>query len=256
MPGRWIDDTETQGHVRLFCFAHAGSGGGFFRSWKKQLNPEITVNPIMLPGREARWRESAHTHMDELIQPLCEAIMPYLDRPFAFFGHSMGAVIAFEMTRRLSQRPDSLPLCLFVSARRMPHLAARQPEIYKLPTEEFLVHLEQLNGTSSSLLQEPELLKALLPSLRADFQLNDTYTPPAGEQLPLPIWAFVGDRDKLVTINEMRRWGELTVAEFRLQVFSGDHFYLTASQSEVLAAIRNGIARALCRNGLPGLGGN
>lgn len=251
MSGRWIDDKETAGDVRLFCFAHAGGGSGFFRPWRKPLAPEIAVTPVVLPGREARWREPAYTKMELLIGPLCDAMAPYLDRPFALFGHSMGAAVAYEVARRLSDGPDGPPLCLLVSARRAPHLPPRRPPIYRLPADEFLAQIEQLNGTSSSILRESALLQALLPGLRADFELNDTYSPSAGTPLSLPISAFVGERDQLASTGEMRRWGELTVSEFSLRSFGGDHFYLAGGPPDVLAAIRQDVRRAVRLAGCP-----
>jgi surfactin synthase thioesterase subunit len=241
MTGRWIDDAGARGDVRLFCFAHAGGGGGFFRPWRKELAPDIAVTPVVLPGREWRWREPAFVRMEQLIGPLCDALRPHLDRPFAFFGHSLGAIVAYEAARRLG------PSCLLVSARRAPHLPARRPPIHDLPHEQFLAELERLNGTDQSLLHESALLQALLPGLRADFELNDTYAPAPGPPLSMPVSAFAGDRDELVSVDEMRRWGELTTAEFGLRVFDGDHFYLAGARSELLDAIRTDVARAVRR---------
>jgi medium-chain acyl-[acyl-carrier-protein] hydrolase len=244
MSGRWIDDRDTHGDVRLFCFAHAGGGSGFFRPWRKPLAPEIAVTPVVLPGREARWRELAYVRMEMLIDPLCDVMLPYLDKPFALFGHSMGAAIAYEVARRLADRRFGSPLCLFVSARRAPHLPRRQPPIYKLPTDEFLAQIELLNGTSSNLLRESALLQALLPALRADFELNDMYSPSSGPPLLVPISAFVGVGDPLASTDEMARWCELTTGEFSLRSFDGAHFYLAGAPPKVLAAIRQDIRRA------------
>lgn len=244
MTGRWIDDRHTDGDVRLFCFAHAGGGSGFFRPWRKPLAPEIAVTPVVLPGREARWREVAYIRMENLIDPLCEAMLPYLDRPFALFGHSMGAAVAYEVARRLSDGPTGPPLCLIVSARRAPHLPPRQPPIYKLPTDEFMAQIELLNGTSSNILRESALLRALLPALRADFELNDIYSPSSWEPLSIPISAFVGENDPLASTGEMGRWCELTVGEFILRSFDGAHFYLSGAPPKVLAAIQQDIRRA------------
>lgn len=241
MIGRWVDDAESHGEVRLFCFPHAGGGGAFFRQWRKQAAPEIAVTPVVLPGRESRWSERAFVRMEQLIEPLCDAVAPHLDRPFALFGHSIGAVVAYEVARRCRESP----LLLFVSARRAPHLPARRPPIHDLPREQFLAELGRLNGTDASLLRESALLEALLPGLRADFELNDTYVPSSITPLAMPISAFAGDRDPLVNVDEMRRWGELTTREFGLRVFEGDHFYLTGGRVELLDAIRRDIARAM-----------
>jgi surfactin synthase thioesterase subunit len=243
MTSRWIDGNHGEEDIRLFCFAHAGGGSSFFRPWKP-LAPRIAVVPVVLPGREARWREPAYTKMDLLIEALFDAIAPQLDRPFALFGHSLGAIIAYELARRLADSGVGPPLCLFVSARRMPFLPARRPPIYNLPDDQLLAHIEQLNGTSFNLLREPSLLSALLPCLRADFELNDSYSPSPGRPLSIPISAFVGDRDPLVGIGEMRRWSELTAGEFSLRLFDGGHFYLACGPPDVLDAVREDVMRA------------
>jgi surfactin synthase thioesterase subunit len=248
--GHWIDDKDSKGDIRLFCFAHAGGGSGFFRSWQKSLTPEIAVTPVVLPGREARWREPAYTRMDLLIEPLCDAMLPHLDRPFALFGHSVGAVIAYEVARRLADGPFGPLVCLFVSARRVPHSPGNRPPIYKLPLDQFLAQVERLSGAQLRLLRESPLLPALLPGLRADFELNDTYSPTLGNVLTLPFSAFVGDRDQLVTVDEMRRWTELTVGEFNLRIFAGDHFYLAGGPLDVLDAIRQDIRRLVGKTNL------
>jgi medium-chain acyl-[acyl-carrier-protein] hydrolase len=244
MIGRWIENRDSDGEARLFCFAHAGGGGGFFRSWFKPLAPEIAVTPVILPGRETRWREPAFTRMDLLIEPLYEALIPCLDRPFALFGHSMGAVVAYELAHRLAEHPVRSAISLFVSARRMPYMPVRK-KTYDLPDDQFLAAIRRLNGTAPALLRESALIQALLPNLRADFELNDTYLPTFRTPLSLPVSAFVGDRDQLVSRFDMRRWSEVTVGEFNLRVFDGDHFYLAGGPPSVLSAIRQDLQRAL-----------
>ncbi len=244
MTGRWIDDRIIDGDIRLFCFAHAGGGGNFYRPWRRPLGPEIAVIPVVLPGREGRLKEAAYTRMEQLIDPLCDALLSYLDRPFALFGHSVGAVVAYEVARRLATwSVHHALLRLFVSARRGPHLPARRSSIYHLPTDEFLDAIERLNGTPSSLFRDRAMRDALLPGLRADFELNDRYAARSEGPLELPISAFVGDRDQLVGADEMRGWGDLTLNEFSLRIFAGDHFYLAEGRADVLAAVRLDVQR-------------
>jgi len=245
MTGRWIDNHDANGDVRLFCFAHAGGGAAFFHPWRKELAPEIVVTPVVLPGREARWREPPYVRMEALLAPLCDAVRASVDRPFALFGHSMGAALAYEVAIRLATAACGPPLCLLVSGRRAPHLPPRRPPIHDLPSDRFLAELKRLNGTTESLFRDPALLQALLPGLRADFELSETYSPRRAASLPVPISAFVGNRDPLVDADEMRQWGDLTTGEFGLRVFDGDHFYLAGGRPTLLDAIRQDVVRAM-----------
>ncbi|TMQ14017.1 MAG: thioesterase [Deltaproteobacteria bacterium] len=245
MTGLWFDNRASAGELRLFCFAHAGGGAAFFYPWRAALAPDIAVTPVVLPGREARWREPPYRRMEALLAPLCDAVAAAIDRPFAFFGHSVGAVIAYEVAARLSTMVRGSPLCLVVSARRAPHLPSRRPPIHELPTERFLAELQALNGTADALLRDPALVQALLPGLRADFELNESYAPSVTKSLALPISALVGDRDPLVDVAEMRRWREVTTGTFGLRVFNGDHFFLAGGHVGVLDAIRSDVLRQL-----------
>lgn len=247
--GPWIDRDDAGGDVRLFCFAHAGGGGAIFRPWRKMLAPALAVTPVILPGREARWREAPYVRMEALLGPLCDAVQAAVAGPFAFFGHSLGAAVAYEAALRLATARCGPPRCLLVSARRAPHLPSRRSPIHDLPTDRFLAELERLNGTAAILFRDPELLRALLPGLRADFELNDTYAPGRVAALPVPISAFVGNGDPLVNVGEMRRWGELTTSEFSLRVHDGDHFYLAGDRRPLLEAIRHDVARAMRLSG-------
>jgi surfactin synthase thioesterase subunit len=244
---RWIDDAGGgEAAVRLFCFAHAGGGSGFFRAWRAALGPAIGVAPVVLPGRESRWREPAFTRMEPLLDAVCDAMQPYLDRPFALFGHSLGAAIAWEVARRFAEGPARhAPLCVFVSARRAPHLPPRRAPIHRLADDAFLAELQRLNGTHQTLIEEPSLLRALLPALRADFELDDAWRPAAPRPLAVPLSALAGDRDPIAAAGDVRRWSEVAAGEFSLRLFDGDHFYLADARAEVLDAIRYDLARAL-----------
>lgn len=241
MPDSWIAGGEPRAdaRIRLFCFAHAGGGSALFRNWDEHLSPEIDVCPVVLPGRESRIRERPYNRMEQLMGPLSEAIEPYTDRPFALFGHSMGAAVAWETARRFP------PAVLFVSGRRAPQLPTRRRRFSDLSEDELLTELGKLNGTPSEVMGQRSLLEVFLPSLRADFELNESYTPLPGTRPGCPISALLGDADPEVDPDEITSWADATSGGFTLRVFGGDHFFLKGPRPEVLAAVQEDLNRHL-----------
>ncbi|MCO1593979.1 alpha/beta fold hydrolase [Micromonospora sp. RHAY321] len=221
--------------VRLFCFAHAGGGGAAYRPWRDRLSPDVEVCPVVLPGRESRWQQRPHREMTSLVEQVLQEIVPRLHQPFALFGHSLGAAVAYEVCARLCDR-GLPPMRLFVSGRRPPHLPARQGATRHLTDDAFVAYLNTLNGIPTEVLAHPGLLRALLPTIRADFEVNETYAASA-RRLPVAVSALTGDSDPLVTPAEMLAWRDVTDRGFRLRVLTGDHFYLTAAAEHVCAAI-------------------
>lgn len=237
---RWVvDDGPAPGLDAarpLFCFAHAGGGPAFFRQWRARLAPEIAVRRVLLPGRESRLEEPFR-HIKDLLAPLCAALEPCLTRPYALFGHSMGAVVAFEVARWFS-RSGAGPECLIVSGRRAPALASSR-RLSELPDDEFVTEVGRLNGIPPEVLGEPELLEMLLPTLRADFELAETYRPLPGSRLECPVAAYLSTGDPEVDYDGVLRWREVTSGEFSVRIFPGDHFYLRAGRPDVLEAVRD-----------------
>lgn len=228
MTGRWLREIpEPAGApLRLFCFAHAGGGGGFFRPWRGRLGPDIDVCPVVLPGREFRITEAPYRRMEDLIGPLCDGLRPFLDAPYALFGHSMGAAVAYEAARRFTAEGRA-PVRLLVSGRRAPQLAARRRPIAGIPDDDFIAAVTSLGGTPDAVLEEGGLLQVLLPCLRADFAVNEAYHPAGEPRLTCPVSAFTGDRDPEVEPVEAELWRAVTDGGFALHVHPGDHFYLT-----------------------------
>ena len=210
--------------LRLFCFPYAGGSASVYRNWT-DLPPEIEVCPVQLPGRDERFREPAFTRGDALCDALVVALADHLDRPFAIFGHSMGAIIAYELTRRLQARGLS-PRHLFVSGQRAPHIPLRRPQSYDLPDPAFRNRLRELNGTPEEVLQDAELMGLLLPRLRCDFELSETYAGTGGAPLSCPITAFGGAQDHEVSRTDIAAWRDLTTSAFDSGIFPGGHFYL------------------------------
>lgn len=234
---------KPQARVRLFCFPYAGGGASLFRTWSERLSQNIEVCPVQLPGREERLLERPFSNLPVLLDALVPALLPYLDMPYAFFGHSMGSLISFELARYLRQMEYShMPVYLFVSGHSAPQIPDPNSPTYHLPELEFIKELRHLNGMSEELLQNAEFLQVLMPLLRADFVLCDTYKYIHKKPLPLPISAFAGLQDPKVTHDSMSAWhmqtsGPNASANFRLRFFEGDHFFIHKEGVALLQAI-------------------
>lgn len=212
--------------VRLFCFPYAGGGTAVYNAWARQLPSSIELCSVRLPGRESRLGERPFVTLDGLLPPLLKALRPYLDQPFAFFGHSMGALLSFELTRRLRQLGAPLPSMLFMSGFRAPHLPAARAPLHHLSEADFIAGLRRLGGTPSTVFDHPELLELVLPALRADFELVETYRHVAQPPLHIPITALGSQNDAIVSVPQLAAWQEHTTAVFSSHIFPGDHFYI------------------------------
>lgn len=212
--------------LRLFCFPFAGGAASSFRTWPEQLAPDIEVCPVELPGRGKRLREPLVTGLLPLIETLTPLLLPYLDIPFAFFGHSMGTLISFELARQLRRQEAPSPRHLFISGRRAPQLAARKPPIHNLPKPELIEELRQYNGTPEAVLANQELMELFLPILRADLGINETYTYTTEPPLNCPISVFGGLEDTDANSDELTAWGDQTSSTFTIDMFPGGHFFI------------------------------
>jgi medium-chain acyl-[acyl-carrier-protein] hydrolase len=172
--------------------------------------------------------------MDAVVQAAGAALAPYLDMPFAFFGHSMGASISFELARLLRREGRRMPVHLYISGRRAPHIIDRDPPLYHLPDAELLDELRQLNGTPKEVLEHPELMAMMLPLLRADFSVAETYVCQPEAPLDIPMTVFGGLADKDVTREDLEAWQEHSTVSTKLRMLAGDHFFLNTSQPVLL----------------------
>jgi medium-chain acyl-[acyl-carrier-protein] hydrolase len=224
--------------LRLFCFPYAGGGASIYMPWARQIAPLMEVCIIQLPGREQRMSEAPYTQMQPLVEALAAALLPWLyERPFAFFGHSMGALISNELVHALYRQHGMKPAHLFVAAHAAPHVPPRRAPIHALPDDEFVAELRRLNGTPEEVLQHPELLRLVLPALRADFALCETYCYEPREPLPCSLSAWGGLHDADVPRTDLSAWREHTHAAFRLRMFPGDHFFLHTERMLVLQTL-------------------
>ena len=231
-----------QARIRLFCFPYSGASASIFYQWPESLPSAIEVCAVQLPGRGNRLSEPPITAMPALIDALAPAFQPFLDKPFALFGHSLGAVVAFELARRLRRDHDVSPHHLIVSGHTAPQIPDRRQPIHSLPDDEFVAEMRKLNGTPDEILQHEELLHLLLPILRADFALSETYVYEPGERLTMPMAAFGGLNDPFITREELDAWRVHTTATFQLRMFPGDHFFLNSHRSVLLHALARELA--------------
>jgi medium-chain acyl-[acyl-carrier-protein] hydrolase len=232
-----------QARIRLFCFPYAGGGASIFRDWAQDLPDFVEVCPVQLPGRENRFQEALLTCLEPLIEALAGELAPQLDPPFAFFGHSMGALVAFELARRLHRDGRPLPARLLVAGCGAPSIRTQDPPMHTLPDAEFRSRLRGLNGTPAAVFDDDELMELLLPNLRADIGLCETYTFIPGPRLTCPISAWGGLGDDTVSHRELDVWREHTIGPFRLRMLPGDHFFLRTAQPLLL----RGLAQELFR---------
>lgn len=233
----WILGQPAQTRYRLFCLPYAGGGASIYRSWSRYLPGQVEVCPIQLPGHENRFGERPFTQLSALLQELVPAITPYLDVPFQIFGHSMGALTSFELTRALRRQGLPQPTQLFVSGHRAPNLPRTRQTLHQLPDSEFLDRIKKMGGTPEAVLQNRELMDLFQPMLRADFELVETYHYHEEPPLSIPIATFGGLADSDVSREELTAWQGQTDHAFTMKMYPGGHFYLHTQQQELLQQI-------------------
>lgn len=229
--------------LRLFCFPYAGGSAALFRGWADGLPADVELCAVELPGHGRRLGEAPFTRVGPLVEAAAEALLPHLDRPFGFFGHSMGAKCSFELARLLRGRHGREPARLFVSGCRAPQLRHARPPTYGLPEPEFIAELRRLNGTPAEVLEHAELLELMLPLLRADFEVVQTYEYTEQPPLGCPVNAFGGFEDEDVSLQDLEGWGEQTTASFEVRMLPGDHFFLHTSRPLLLQALSEDLRR-------------
>jgi len=216
---------------RLFCLPHAGGGAQTFRAWPDALPDSVEICALQPPGRENRMKEPALSTVPSMLDAMVPALRPYLDKPFALFGHSMGAIIAFELARRLRSEMGLLPECLIISARIAPAKPLRRAPVCRLPQAEFIEVLRELNGTLPAVLADFELMQLMMDLLRADFTVHEEYSYIEGPALECPILAFGGTSDREAVREDIDAWREYTTKSFKTRMIPGDHFFVVSAQT-------------------------
>jgi medium-chain acyl-[acyl-carrier-protein] hydrolase len=235
--------------LRLFCFPYAGGGAATYLAWPGLLPEDIEVCCLQLPGRGGRIREQPYTRLRPLAEAIAENLRPHLGKPFAFFGHSMGALVCFEVARLLRREGGPKPLHLFASACRAPQLSDDRPATHDLPEPQFLAVLRRYEGTPQEVLDNWEIMQLAIPVLRADFEVTQTYAYEDGPPLDCPLTALGGLQDQTVSREQIEAWGRQTTARFVSRMFPGGHFFLNTSGHVLLSIISRDLRRRLSAEG-------
>jgi medium-chain acyl-[acyl-carrier-protein] hydrolase len=219
---------------RLICFPCAGGNAVSYGAWAAALPPDIELFALQLPGRAERFREPPITERTRLMREVAAAARSLLDRPTVFFGHSLGALLSFELARQLRHQREQMPRRLIVAGRAAPQIPDRDPPIYHLPDDAFIAELQSLGGMPDEVVADRELLEILLPAIRADIFLHESYIYTSEPPLACPITALGGLGDDNVPINDLRAWQDQTAAAFDLHMFEGGHFFVHAARDGII----------------------
>lgn len=241
----WISSPRQNpnAEMRLFCFPYAGGGAVIYREWHKSFPQTIEVCPVQLPGHGERMKDPPFTQIKPLIEATAEALLPFFNKPFAFFGHSMGALIGYELAQLLRREKAAAPTHLFVAAHSAPHLKNRGIISYNLPHDEFIEELRRLKGTPQQVLDHPELMELMAPLLRADFEICETYPISTAPPLDCPMIALGGIDDVEVPPDRIESWREHTTGPFSFHILPGDHFFIHTAQADIIRIVVREMSR-------------
>lgn len=241
---RWLVGTRSPTRkIRLYCFSYAGGGAHAFMPWQTALGPEIELVAIQMPGRGSRISEPPVQAMLPLIEALAEVIAEENDTPFAFFGHSLGGLVAFELARYCSSHRMAMPKHLIVSGCAAPQHRRLLRRLHDLPDAALIQALVDYNGTPPEILANQELMALLLPMIRADFKIGECYLYQAGEKLSIPISVYAGTRDQ--NVSSAQKWADETSLLCQVHSFEGDHFFIHAQRDAVVACLKSELEQVI-----------
>jgi medium-chain acyl-[acyl-carrier-protein] hydrolase len=231
--------------LRLFCFAYAGGSAQIFACWPGGLPREVDVAAVQLPGHGLRLLERPIARMDDLAAGIASGLRPHLDRPFAFFGHSMGALVAFELARQLRREGLPAPVRMYVSAHNAPQLPREPSAIHELPDDEFHDAVAGYGATPADVLADAEMMRLLAPALRADFAVCEKSEYVREEPFDFPIRAFWGLADSVVSRDTVEAWRDQTTSNFAARAIPGSHFYIHSAERLLLQLLARDLAEEL-----------
>lgn len=250
-PSPWfvIDSRRNsdRSRIRLFCFHYAGASASIFRSWQQVIPESVELVAVQLPGREYRLVEPPMSDMKEIVSAVAEVLPPLLDKPFVFYGHSMGALIAFDLIRSLRAQGFRQPELLIVSGRDAPQFQWRDPAIRLLSDDELVDVVRDYNGTPEGFLADETLRELWLPRFRSDLTASVMYEYIEQPPLGCPIIVMFGAEDPLVSDTGLKGWIDHTKGNARFFCYPGDHFFLHTAEHLMVARIRAELEEILSR---------
>jgi surfactin synthase thioesterase subunit len=226
------------------CFPYAGGGASVFRRWAERAPSDVQICPAELPGRESRYNDPIPEDAAGIVQAVAPAMEPFLDAPYVLFGHSLGAFLAYELARELRRRNLPMPVRFFASACRAPHLPSRNEKIHQLGDKDFLARVKRISGNGAVEDHVDEMLELLLPIMRADFRIAETYQYSDEPAFSFPITAMGGLQDKLVAAGDLVAWRTHTSGAFKLRMLAGGHLFLRASPEQAIRIVLEELASA------------
>jgi surfactin synthase thioesterase subunit len=242
-----LAESRDAGRCALFCFHHAGGGGAVFRRWQKLFGAGIEVVPVVLPGREGSFGRAPIKDFTLAVERICAEIEPLTGAPYALFGHSLGAALAFEVACKLERSAPRAPSCIIVSGRGALHVhdGAEESSSSTLPDPELVAKLSRYGGTPREIIESPEMLQLFLPIIRADFRLAESYCWDGRSKTTRPLLVLGGMADRFAGAAELERWRELTSGPATIQLFEGGHFFIETHAADTCATIATFLERSM-----------
>jgi surfactin synthase thioesterase subunit len=247
LDNKWfvIPKPNPNADLRLICFPYAGGSATIYMSWVKFLPKNVELVIVQPPGRGTRMFEQAFSTMASLTTELLKVFPNYIDKPYIFFGHSLGSRVAFELTKQLQILSLPLPQYFIASGSRGPHIASTKKSIHHLPDDEFIAELKRLNGTPQAVIENKELMELFLPLLRADFEIADNYCFTGNVSFNCPIFVLSGEEDIDITQFHLESWGDFFNSTAEVHMISGNHFFIDSHKVLVLEKVNDIITKVL-----------